>query len=367
MSNQALGIVPVMSDRPDAAISVDGRLPADLALARTEAPALEAVGYRAAWSSEAAHDAFLPIIAAADTTTTLRLGTGIAVAFARNPMNVAILANDLQHYTHGRFILGLGSQVQAHIERRFGMPWSRPAARMREFVMAIRAVWSAWNDRRGLAFSGDFYTHTLMTPFFDPGPNQFGPPPIFVAAVGPMMLAVAAEVADGVILHSFATERYLREVVRPGLETNLRKYGQDRTRFEVAYPAFVATGRNEAEIAEAAQAVRQQIAFYASTPAYRAVLDVEGWGDAQPEFHRLSKVGDWDAMARLVDDKMLQAFAVVGAPEVVAVELLRRCAGVADRVSCYTPYTSHPETWDRLLQSIRYYQEGSEHDISPDP
>lgn len=355
---QALGMMTAMGQGSVADIKLDGRLPADLAQAHAEAPLLEAAGYSAAWSSEAAHDAFLPIVSAAVATTTIRLGTGIALAFARNPMNVAVLANDIQRHTRGRFILGLGTQVRPHIERRYSMPWSNPALRMREFVLAIRAIWSAWNEGTRLDFRGDFYTHTLMTPFFDPGPNPFGPPPVFVAAVGPLMLTMATEVADGVILHSFASERYLRDVVAPRLESSLRHHGKDRNSFEVAYPAFVATGRHEAEIAEASEAVRQQIAFYASTPAYRPVLDVEGCGDAQREFHRLSKEGDWDSMARLVDDRMLQAFAVVGEPEDVAIELLRRCAGVADRVSCYAPYVSHPETWDRLMDAIRRYQKG---------
>jgi probable F420-dependent oxidoreductase len=349
-------------------IRLDGRLPPDIDGAAQEAPHLEAAGYDAAWSSEAAHDPFLPIAAAALHTERIHLGTGIAVAFARSPMTVAVAANDLQRATGGRFILGLGAQVRPHIERRFGMPWSRPAARMREFVLAVRAIWDAWDQRSRLDFRGEFYSHTLMTPFFDPGPNPFGPPRVFVAAVGPGMLATAAQVADGVILHSFATTRYLREIVGPVIAANLDRSRADAG-FEVAYPLFVATGRNDAEVEIAATAVRQQIAFYASTSAYRCVLELEGWGDLHPELNRLSRAGDWDSMGRLVSDEMLHAFAAVGPPEAIARALRRRCSGVVDRVSFYAPYPSHPECWQRLLDRARRPAdtEGSaRHDVPAD-
>jgi probable F420-dependent oxidoreductase len=354
-----------MTPPPARGIRIDGRLPAGIDAAAQEAPGLEAAGYDAAWSSEAAHDPFLPVAAAALATTTIRLGTGIAVAFARSPMTVAMAANDLQSASGGRFILGLGTQIRPHVERRFSMTWSRPAARMREFVLALRAIWAAWYDGARMDFRGEFYTHTLMTPFFDPGPNPFGPPPVFVAAVGPGMMRTAAEVGEGVVLHSFATERYLREVVGPAIEADLCRVGKARRDFEVAYPLFVATGRDEAELDEAARAVRQQIAFYASTPAYRGVLELEGWGEAQPEFHRLSRAGDWSGMERLVTDEMLHAFAAVGSPEAVAEELDRRCGGVADRVSFYAPYPSHPDCWQRLLDRARrpLTTEGSTHDV----
>jgi probable F420-dependent oxidoreductase len=318
---------------------------------------LEAAGYDGAWSAESSHNAFLPLVAAASSTSRISLGTGVAVAFARSPMTLAVVANDLQLHSRGRFVLGIGSQVRPHIENRYSMPWSHPAARMRELVVALQHIWASWNERKRLDFRGEFYTHTLMTPFFDPGPNPFGIPKVFVAAVGPRMTAAAAEVASGLVLHSFSTERYLRGVIMPIVEQRLAAAGRDRADFEIAYPVFVATGRTEAEVVAAADAVRKQIAFYGSTPGYRPVLEVEGWGELQPELNRLSKAGAWDDMEHLIDERILNAFALVGEPEVVAAELSRRLSGVADRVSFYAPYPSAPQCWDRLVDAIR--REGS--------
>src|SRR5947208_16473597 len=223
-------------------------------------------------------------------------------------MTLANVGYDLQLYSQGRFRFGLGSQIKAHITKRFSMPWSHPAARMRELILAMRAIWNSWNEGTKLDFRGDFYSHTLMTPFFNPGPNPYGTPKVFLAAVSERMTEVAGEVCDGLLAHGFTTEAYLREVTLPALERGLAKAGKTRNQFEISCPTFVITGTSEKEMAAADQGVRQQIAFYASTPAYKTVLDKHGWGDLQPELNRLSKQGEWVEMGRLIDDDVTDAF-----------------------------------------------------------
>jgi probable F420-dependent oxidoreductase len=314
---------------------------------------LEEIGYDGLLTAETAHDAFLPLAIAAEHTKRIELGTGIVVAFARTPMVLAYTANDLQQMSGGRFILGLGSQIKPHIEKRFSMPWSHPAARMREFILAMRAIWSAWNDGTPLKFEGDFYRHTLMTPFFSPGANKFGPPKVFLAAVGEKMTEAAGEVADGIIIHGFTTERYVKEVTLPAIERGLARAGRDRALFEVSGPLFVVTGSTEEELAQAEQATKQQIAFYGSTPAYRGVLELHGWGELQPELNSLSKRGEWVKMGELIDDDILRTFAVVAEPEGVGAELKRRYAGVVDRCSFYAPYRSDPDRWARVIADLK--------------
>jgi probable F420-dependent oxidoreductase len=234
-------------------------------------------------------DPFLASTVAAERTEQVEIGTAIAVAFARNPMTVAIQANDVQALSEGRFILGLGSQIRPHITKRFSMPWSKPAARMREFVLAIRAIWESWSGGDKLDFRGDFYTHTLMAPFFDPGPNPHGNPKIMMAAVGPLMTEAAGEVADGMLCHGFSTERYVREATLPALERGWRKAGRSSEDFEISAPGLVVARDTEEEIAAGIEFVKQQIAFYGSTPAYRPVLDLQGWGDLQEELNAMTK------------------------------------------------------------------------------
>ena len=233
------------------------------------------------------------------------------------------------------------------------MPWSQPAARMREMVLAIRAIWDSWNNGTKLDFRGDFYTHTLMTPFFNPGPNPHGNAKIFLAAVGDKMTEVAGEVCDGILIHGFTTERYLREVTMPAIERGLEKSGRSRADFEIKYPGFVVTGRDDKEVGKAAQATRQQIAFYGSTPAYRPVLDLHGWGDVQTELNGLSKQGEWVKMAELIDDDMLNAFAVVTEPDKVPDEIVGRYGDLVDRFSFYAPYTSDEGQWSAALDRFR--------------
>ncbi len=337
-------------------MQVDGTLGADLANAGRDAHELEAVGYTGVWTAETAHDPFFPLLLAAEHTTDLQLGTSIAVAFARNPMTLAHIGWDLQRFSGGRFTLGLGSQIKPHITKRFSMEWSHPAPRMREMVLAIRAIWDTWLNGTPLQFRGEFYTHTLMTPFFAPDASELaeiGLPRIFLAGVGERMTEVAGEVCDGFFCHGFTTEKYLREVTLPALERGRAKVGKSLDGFEIVGPSFVVTGNDEAEMSAAAKGTRQQIAFYGSTPAYRPVLEVHGWGGVQDRLNTLSKQGEWTAMGELIDDEILNAFAVVAEPERVAPELLRRYGDVIGRISFYAPYRRDPDRWTKILDELK--------------
>lgn len=260
-----------------AGLKIDRGIPSQLERVSEVARAHEEAGYDGCWTGEINHDPFLPMVLAAEHTSTIELGTSIAVAFARNPMTVAHLGWDLQAYSRGRFTLGLGTQVQAHIEKRFGMPWSHPVRRMREFVAALREIWSCWETGDRLSFEGEFYTHKLMTPMFTPEPSGHAPPKVFIAAVGESMTELCGEAADGLLAHAFTTRRYLDEVTVPALSRGLSRSGRDRSAVQVSSPVFVVTGRDEGEMDTAAAAFRKQIAFYASTPAYRKVLELHGW------------------------------------------------------------------------------------------
>jgi probable F420-dependent oxidoreductase len=337
-------------------MKLDANLIGSIGSAPERAAALEAAGYSGAWTVETAHDPFLPIAAAAGSTSEIEMGTSIAVAFARNPMLLANIGWDLQAATKGRFILGLGSQIKPHITKRFSMEWSRPAARMREMIQAIRAIWDTWEHGTPLQFRGEFYRHTLMTPFFAPHPSElegFGVPKIFLAGVGQLMTEVAGEVCDGFFCHAFTTEKYLREVTLPALERGRERAGKTMDGFEITGPSFVVTGTSDEEIEAAAAATRQQIAFYGSTPAYRPVLDVHGWGGLQEELNGLSKQGKWAEMGELIDDDILGTFAVVGAPETVAPELGRRYADVIHRLSFYAPYEGDADQWGAVIDGIK--------------
>ena len=251
----------------------------------------ESDGYDAIWAAEVGHDPLLILAGAASATSQVELGTGILVAFGRSPMITAMQANDVQLLSRGRLLLGLGSQIKPHIEKRYSMQWSHPARRMREYVLAMRAIWACWNEGTTLNFRGEFYRHTLMTPFFDPGPNPFGPPKVFLAAVGEMMTEVAGEVADGLLVHPFTTERYLREVTLPALQRGLDRSGRSLESFQISLSGLVATGRDEAQLDVAKDRVRAQIAFYGSTPAYKGVLEVHGWAQLQRRTQRPGEDG----------------------------------------------------------------------------
>lgn len=297
-----------------------------------QATEAEQAGFDTWWATETKSDVFLSAAAAAAETDGIRVGTGIAVALARNPMLVAVQANDIQAFSGGRFSLGLGAQIKPHIERRFSMDYSSPAARMREFILAVRAIWKAWEDSSPLDFQGDFYTHTLMTPMFDPGPNPHGNPPVQLAAVGPLMTETAGEVADGVAVHGFCTEQYLREVQVPAVERGRQKAGRPMEGFEVNTPGFIVIGDTDEEIAAGIEAAKNQIGFYGSTPAYRPVLDLHGWGALGEELTRLSKSDGWAQMPAFIDDEILDAFTVIGTPEEAGTELRERYGDVATRV-----------------------------------
>jgi probable F420-dependent oxidoreductase len=313
----------------------------------------ETRGYDGWFVGETAHDPLLSCVVAGERTERLQVGTGIAVAFPRSPMHVAYAAHDLQALTGGRFVLGLGSQVKAHVEKRFGTPWSRPAARMREYVLALRAIWEAWDTGGRLRFEGEFTRHTLMTPFFTPEPHGHGTPPVWIAAVGPKMTEVTGEVADGLLCHGFTTDRYLTEVTLPTLTAGARAAGRRREDLEVALPVFVVTGEDEARTAEVEAGVRAQIAFYGSTPAYRPVLDLHGWGGLHEELHRRSLEGDWAGMAAAIDDEVLHTFAIVAPPDRVGAAIRERYAGLVDRVSLYTGFEFQEDGWTRLLRDVR--------------
>ena len=317
---------------------------------------LESRGYAGVWASEVDHDPFLPLLSAGLATDRLQVGTAIAVAFARSPMTLATTAYDLQRYTRGRFVLGLGTQIKAHVERRFSMPWTAPAARMREVVGALHAIWDAWQQSTPLRFQGEHYRHTLMTPMFSPPAHEWGAPPVYLAAVGPLMTQLAGEVADGLLVHGFTTERYLRERTIPALEEGLATAGRERSQVAVTLPGLVVSGRTEEEMAEAAQAVKATIAFYGSTPAYRPVLELHGWGALADELHALSvgrREDKWTAMRDLVDDEVLGTFAVVAEPEDVAAQVRGRYEGLVDRFSVYASYPAELDLWDPLVAAFR--------------
>ncbi len=337
-------------------MKVDGGFgisPTGLDQAGAQAKGQEDAGYDGIWTAETSHDPFFPLLVAAQHTERMELGTGIAVAFARNPMTLANTAWDLQAYSKGRFILGLGSQIKPHITKRFSMPWSHPAPRMREMILAIRAIWDCWNNGTKLDFQGDFYTHTLMTPFFNPGPNPYGDAKIFLAAVGELMTEVAGETCDGILCHGFTTERYLREQTIPAIERGRAKAGKTMEGFELSLPAFVVTGTTEEEFAASAKGTREQIAFYGSTPAYRAVLDLHGWGDLQDELNRLSKEGRWQDMGDAIDDEVLSTFAVIAEPGELAAGITARWGHLIDRLSFYAPYKADPAVWTTILRDLK--------------
>ncbi len=313
---------------------------------------MEQDGYSGLLSAETSHDPFLPLALAAEHTEHIELMTAIAVGFARNPMVLAHTAWDLQALSGGRFLLGLGSQIQAHITKRFSMPWSRPAARMEEMITAIRAIWQSWQTGERLNFRGDFYRHTLMTPMFSPGPIDVPPPPILISAVGPLMTRVAGRAADGLVCHAFQTAEYLRDVMMPNVHAGLAEAGRDRSDFQLSMPVFVVSGFREEEIEAQTARTRRQIAFYGSTPAYRGVLEHHGWGDAQTELNRLSKRGQWVEMGNIIDDDMLGAFAIVAEPHEVPGRIAERFGGTLDRLQFYAGVRDR-ERWGPIIEEIK--------------
>lgn len=311
----------------------------DLGRVAADAQAAEAVGFDALWTSEIAHDPFLPLVLAAAATTRVGLGTAIALAFTRSPTTTAHTAWDLARLSNGRFMLGLGTQVQAHIERRFGMPWAAPAPRLRDYIAAMRAVWGSWQGGERLRHTGEFYRLSLMTPFFNPGPIAQPDVPVFIAGVNHQLCRLAGETCQGFAVHPFHTARYLQEAILPWITEGLESAGRTRADIQISATVFAITGATDAERAAMRAAVRQQIAFYASTPTYRTLLTLHGWGDIGEQLGPMALRGQWAEMAALISDEMLAAFAVEGATLAEAAREVRaRYDGLLDRAGFYRPF-----------------------------
>jgi probable F420-dependent oxidoreductase len=321
-------------------VKIDVMLSNSVVEAAQRAQELERTGVDGVFSFESSHDLFFPLVAAAPVCS-LDLMTNVAIAFPRSPLHLAHAAYDLHLLSQGRFRLGLGSQTRAHVEKRFGGRWGRPVAHMREWVLATKAILRSWQDGTRVDFRGAYTTHTLMTPAFDPGPNPYGVPRILVGALGPRMNEMAAEVADGILVMPFNSDRHMRERTTPAIQRGLDRAGRQRDDLEITAEVIVAVGRNDQEL-EASRAVRGLIAFYGSTPAYRPVLDVEGWGDLQPELNALSKQGEWAKMTELITDDMVDTIAVHGTPDQVAAEIVARY-GDCDRICAYFPGYAAPD------------------------
>jgi probable F420-dependent oxidoreductase len=318
-------------------LKVDVMLSNSVVGAAERARELEAMGVDGAFTFENAHDLFFPIVAAAPATTTLDLFTNVAIAFPRSPHHLANAAYDLQLLTKGRFRLGLGSQIKAHVEKRFGGTFGRPVGHMREWVLATKAILQHWQDGTPLRFEGEYTKHTLMTPAFNPGPNPYGISKILVGALGPKMNEMAAEVADGALVMPFNSARHMQERTLPAIDRGLATAGRTRADYEITAEVIVGCGRTDEEL-EAAKGVRNLLAFYGSTPAYKPVLDVEGWGDLQPELNTLSKRGEWGQMAELITEDMISTIAVHGTPRQCAEEVVRRYGADCQRICAYFPW-----------------------------
>lgn len=329
-------------------MKIDSSLMFDPARVAGMASQLEEAGFDGAYTFEGQSDPFITVAAAAMNTQRMELMTSIAVAFSRNPMNLAYLGNDLQNLSEGRFILGLGAQVKAHIERRFSMPWSKPASRMREMVQAVRTIWDCWQTGEKLRFEGEFYNHTLMSPVFAPEPNKYGVPKIYIAGVGPVMTEVAAEVGDGYFLHPFNTAQSMDELSLAAITRGLDKAGKKRADYEVSAQVITATGLDEESMQVAIASARNQIAFYASTPAYLPVLKCHGWESLQADANQMMRDGKWGELNDLIDDDILNTFSVVGSPAEVAQKIADRYRGKVERIS---PVIYQPDV--ALLAELR--------------
>ena len=316
------------------------------------ARAAEDFGFAGLWTSETKHDAFLPLAVAAGATEAIELGTSVAIAFSRSPMETAQTAWDLQGLSDGRFILGLGTQVRAHVERRFSMPFDKPAARLREYIMALRAIWESFRTEGPLRFEGEFYRHTLITPFFNPGPIGHPEIPVYIAGVNTRLAHLAGELCDGFHVHPFHSPEYLRRTVKPAVAEGAREAGRRPEDVELATSVFVVSGEGDA--AEARESVRAQISFYASTPTYRTVLEAHGWEPVGERLGALAREKKWREMPALVTDEMLGAFVVEAAPEEVGPALEERYAGLVDRVALYLPLVpgERDDFWRQVVESM---------------
>jgi probable F420-dependent oxidoreductase len=332
-------------------MKIDAQIaPSSLAGIPEVAKGAEQAGFDALWSSETQHDPFLPLALVSEHTERLRFGTSVAIGFARSPATLAYTAWDLADASNGRFILGLGTQVKPHIERRFGMPWPEsPVGKLRELIEAVRAFWHAWQSGERLNHRGEHYKLTLMTSFFNPGPIDHPDIPIYIAGVNTGLARLAGEVADGFHAHVYHSPRYLEEVIRPGIEAGARKASRSTDKIRLSTTIFAVTRPEESDF------VRSQIAFYASTPTYRSVMELHGWEETADQLQGLARKGAWEEMAKLIDDEMLDAFAAVCEPNELPRMLAKRYAGLVDRLTLYTPYIpgERDEEWSGLLTSVR--------------
>jgi len=322
-------------------------------IARTAAAA-ESVGFDGIQTAEAAHDPFLPLLAAAEHSKRLDLATSIAVAFPRSPMITAYTAWDLQRYSKGRFILGLGTQVRGHNIRRFSIPWDKPGPRLREVILSLRAIWDCWQNGTPLDFEGEYYRFSLMTPFFNPGPQSDPHVPIYIAGVNRYICKLAGELCDGFFVHPLHSVRYVDEIVKPLIAAGAERAGRNAEDCKLSASCFVVAGGNPQELANAAEAIKQQIAFYASTPAYAPVFAAHGWEQTATELTELSRQGRWGDMGTLISDEMLAEFAVVGRREDIAARLREKYHGRVDRVSPYLPFSADtdPDWWRDLTRTL---------------
>jgi probable F420-dependent oxidoreductase len=319
------------------------------------ARAAEDFGFAGLWTSETKHDAFLPLAIAANETHQIELGTSVAIAFSRSPMETAQTAWDLQNLSEGRFVLGLGTQVKAHITRRFSMPWDRPAARLREYILAVQAIWESFQNEGPLQFEGEFYHHTLMTPFFNPGPIEQPEIPVYIAGVNTRLARLAGEICDGFHVHPFHSPEYVRQTVKPAITQGAEEANRDPEQVTLATSAFVITGENREEINERRESVRAQISFYASTPTYRTVLEAHGWEEVGEKLGTMAREKKWREMPALVTDEMLAAFAVEAAPDDIGSALKERYTGLIDRVTLYIPFVpgERDAFWQTVVESVR--------------
>jgi len=320
-------------------------------LART----VEEMGFDALWGLENQHEPFMPLAVAATATNKLQLGTAIALSFTRSPMTLAYTAWDLQAGSNGRFILGLGTQVKGHNERRFSVKWQSPGPKLRELIQALRAIWDCWQNDSILNFTGQFYNFTLMPPAFKPDKITHPYVPIYIAGVNPYMCRLAGELCDGFHAHPFHSPKYLREAVIPHLKEGARKAGRSRKDVVIASSAFAIMGDNKKEIEEARERARTQIAFYASTRTYQPVLDVHGWGDVCLRLHEKTIKGDWAGMSKEITDEMMNEYTVTGSPEEMPALLKARYKGLLDRVAFYYSYKpgQDEKRWRKIVEAFK--------------
>ncbi|CAA0095979.1 putative protein [Halioglobus japonicus] len=334
-------------------LKIDAPFYATVENAAAEAKRLADDGFDGVYSLEGNTDPFFPLLLASEHAPQLDIATGIAVAFPRNPSHLAYQSWDLHKFSKGKFLLGLGSQIKTHIEKRFGCEFSRPAARMREHILATKAFFDCWQDGTRLDFQGEFTRHTLMTPMFNAGPNPYGKPPILLGALGPKMTEVAGEVADGIIMHPFNNQAFIEQHALPAVRKGLAKADKPESEFIMSLGAMIATGENEEDMKAAKASIKGLLGFYASTPAYIPPMDAIGYADLQLEANRLTKEGKWEQLAALIDDTFFEAFCIYDEPQNIAARVAEKYGSLPDRLSLYTPYATPAGFWKPIIKAIR--------------